>query len=88
MSNVLTWTDARDAGVMISERLRRVRESHHAMWNYVTYRDAIALLGIDPADVYPGGTTRLDPARWADRASADPPAPQSRRCGQPSAPNL
>jgi aspartate/methionine/tyrosine aminotransferase len=36
------------------------------MWNYVTYRDAIALLGIDPAEVYPGGTTRLDPSRWAD----------------------
>jgi len=36
------------------------------MWNYVTYRDAIALLGIDPADVYPGGTTRLDPSVWAD----------------------
>ncbi len=36
------------------------------MWNYVTYRDAIALLGMDPADIYPDGATRLDPARWVD----------------------
>lgn len=64
--SVLTWTEARDIAVATSERLRRVRESHHAMWNYVTYRDAIALLGIDPAEVYPGGTARLDPSRWAD----------------------
>jgi aspartate/methionine/tyrosine aminotransferase len=32
----------------------------------VTYRDAIALLGMDPADIYPSGSTRLDPQRWAD----------------------
>jgi aspartate/methionine/tyrosine aminotransferase len=64
--SVLTWTEARESGVATSERLRRVRASHHAMWNYVTYRDAIALLGIDPAEVYPGGTTRLDPSQWAD----------------------
>jgi aspartate/methionine/tyrosine aminotransferase len=66
MSSVLTWTEAREAGVAISERLRRLRESHHAMWNYVTYRDAIALIGIDPAEIYPDGTTRLDPTIWAD----------------------
>jgi len=65
--SVLTWTEAATlGGVRLSERLRRIQASHHAMWNYVTYRDAIALLGIDPADVYPGGTTRLDPSVWAD----------------------
>jgi aspartate/methionine/tyrosine aminotransferase len=36
------------------------------MWNYVTYRDAIGLIGLDPADIYPDGATRLDPAQWAD----------------------
>jgi aspartate/methionine/tyrosine aminotransferase len=35
------------------------------MWNYVTYRDAIALVGRDPDDLYPEGTTRL-PGDWAD----------------------
>jgi aspartate/methionine/tyrosine aminotransferase len=35
------------------------------MWNYVTYRDAIALVGEDADALYPEGTTRL-PADWAD----------------------
>jgi aspartate/methionine/tyrosine aminotransferase len=65
MSSVLTWTDApADAGV-VSERLRALRASHHAMWNYVTYRDAIGLLGLDPEELYPGGATRL-PVGWTD----------------------
>jgi aspartate/methionine/tyrosine aminotransferase len=65
--SVLTWTQpAAIANLPVSERLRRVRASHHAMWNYVTYRDAIALLGLDPGVIYPHGSTRLDPAEWAD----------------------
>jgi aspartate/methionine/tyrosine aminotransferase len=65
--SVLTWTQATAlGGVPVSERLRRVRASHHGMWNYVTYRDAIALLGLDPATIYPQGSTRLDPADWVD----------------------
>jgi aspartate/methionine/tyrosine aminotransferase len=65
--SVLTWTEAATLGdVRLSERLRRLRASHHAMWNYVTYRDAIALLGLDPALIYPEGSTRLDPSEWAD----------------------
>lgn len=65
--SVLTWTQApATAGTGISDRLRSVQASHHAMWNYLTYRDAIALLGWDPADIYPDGATRLDPAQWAD----------------------
>jgi aspartate/methionine/tyrosine aminotransferase len=36
------------------------------MWNYLTYRDAIGLLGLEPESIYPGGSTRLDPAEWAD----------------------
>ncbi|MEA2381761.1 MAG: arginine:pyruvate transaminase [Solirubrobacteraceae bacterium] len=67
MSNVLTWAaDPSAAGaVAISERLRALQRSHHAMWNYVTYRDAIALVGEDADVLYPEGTTRL-PADWAD----------------------
>ena len=65
--SVLTWTEAATlGGVRLSERLRRIQASHHAMWNYVTYRDAIVLLGLDPAAIYPQGSTRLDPAEWAD----------------------
>jgi aspartate/methionine/tyrosine aminotransferase len=65
--SVLTWTEAAPLGdVRLSERLRRIQASHHAMWNYVTYRDAIALLGLDPAEIYPAGSTRLDPGEWAD----------------------
>jgi len=65
--SVLTWTqDPPLLGVPMSERLRRVRASHHGMWNYVTYRDAIALLDLDPDAIYPHGGTRLDPSAWVD----------------------
>jgi aspartate/methionine/tyrosine aminotransferase len=66
MTNVLTWTaDAADGALVVSERLRALQSSHHAMWNYVTYRDAIALVGLEADALYPEGTTRL-PADWAD----------------------
>src|SRR5919202_2656506 len=66
MTNVLTWTpDPAGAALAVSERLRALQASHHAMWNYVTYRDAIALVGEDVDALYPDGTTRL-PADWAD----------------------
>jgi aspartate/methionine/tyrosine aminotransferase len=66
MTNVLTWSaPAGAAGAIGSRRLAALRSSHHAMWNYVTYRDAIALVGRDPDDLYPEGTTRL-PGDWAD----------------------
>jgi aspartate/methionine/tyrosine aminotransferase len=65
--NVLTWrADPEAAGALaVSERLRALQASHHAMWNYVTYRDAIGLVGADAEALYPEGTTRL-PADWAD----------------------
>lgn len=67
MTSVLTWTDAEQrASALGSERLRRLSASHHGMWNYLTYRDAIGLLGLDADELYPGGSTRLDPAEWAD----------------------
>src|ERR671933_1963340 len=66
MTNVLTWRpDPAGATLAVSERLRALQASHHAMWNYVTYRDAIALVGDDVDALYPEGTTRL-PADWAD----------------------
>jgi aspartate/methionine/tyrosine aminotransferase len=64
VTNVLTWSD-RGALPVRSRRLAELQRSHHAMWNYVTYRDAIALVGEDPDALYPEGTTRL-PAEWAD----------------------
>jgi arginine:pyruvate transaminase len=64
MTNVLTWTGPARAAIG-SRRLAALQASHHAMWNYVTYRDAIALVGRDPDELYPEGTTRL-PSDWAD----------------------
>jgi aspartate/methionine/tyrosine aminotransferase len=67
MTSVLTWTEAKErASALRSERMQRLNESHHGMWNYLTYRDAIGLVGLDPEELYPGGSTRLDPAEWAD----------------------
>jgi aspartate/methionine/tyrosine aminotransferase len=67
MTSVLTWTDADlGTGALESERLRRLNASHHGMWNYLTYRDAIGLLGLDAQALYPAGSTRLDPSEWAD----------------------
>jgi aspartate/methionine/tyrosine aminotransferase len=78
-SSVLTWgTDPGSVPRLASERLRALESSHHAMWNYLTYRDAIGILALDPGELYPGGTTRLDPATWADlgwlTCFAGPPA--------------
>lgn len=78
-SSVLTWgTDPGSVPRLASDRLRALEASHHAMWNYLTYRDAIAVVGLDAAQLYPGGTTRLDPATWADlgwlTCFAGPPA--------------
>jgi len=78
-SSVLTWgADPGSTPLLASDRLRLLERSHHAMWNYLTYRDAIGVVGLDPAELYPGGTTRLDPATWADlgwlTCFAGPPA--------------
>ena len=78
-SSVLTWgTNPAVTSRLGSDRLRALEASPHAMWNYLTYRDAIGMLGLDPAELYPGGTTRLDPATWVDlgwlTCFAGPPA--------------
>ncbi|MGI8441029.1 MAG: pyridoxal phosphate-dependent aminotransferase [Thermoleophilaceae bacterium] len=65
--SVLTWPGAGPAiATRASARAQALESSHHAMWNYMTYRDAIELVGLESADLYPEGTTRLDPAEWAD----------------------
>ena len=67
MASVLTWTGARATPAAGAPRAwRALQASHHAMWNYVTYRDAIAIVGLDADEVYPGGTTRLTRTTWAD----------------------
>jgi aspartate/methionine/tyrosine aminotransferase len=78
MTSVLTWAETGKPGPTLSRRLHRLRQSHHGMWNYLTYRDAIRVLGLDPEAIYPKGTTRLDPREWADlgwlTCFAGPPA--------------
>ena len=66
MSSVLTWGPVGGVHPRTSSRLKAVQASPHAMWNYVTYRDAIRVLGLDPDEIYPDGATRLDPAHWVD----------------------
>ena len=66
---MLTWTAPAGAAAAIgSRRLAALQASHHAMWNYVTYRDAIALVGQDPDDALPRG--HHAPARRLGRPRA------------------
>ena len=51
---------------ILSDRVHSVMESPHGMWNYMTYRDAINILGLDPGDIYKEGRIDLDPKEWAD----------------------
>ncbi len=51
---------------VLSDRVRTVMESPHGMWNYMTYRDAINILGLDPLNIYKEGRIDLDPKEWAD----------------------
>lgn len=63
---------------ILSDRVRSVMDSPHGMWNYMTYRDAISILGLNPADIYKEGRIDLDPKVWADfgwmTCYAGPPA--------------
>jgi len=51
---------------VLSNRVKAVMESHHGMWNYMTYRDAIKILGLDTEEIYKEGRVDLDPKKWAD----------------------
>jgi aspartate/methionine/tyrosine aminotransferase len=50
----------------LSNRIKSVMESPHGMWNYMTYRDAIKILGLDVGEIYKEGRVDLDPKEWAD----------------------
>jgi aspartate/methionine/tyrosine aminotransferase len=50
----------------LSGRIKSVMASPHAMWNYMSYRDAIKILGMKPEEIYKDGRVDLDPADWAD----------------------
>jgi aspartate/methionine/tyrosine aminotransferase len=50
----------------LSGRIRAVMESPHGMWNYMSYRDAINILGLEAGDIYRNGRIDLDPRTWAD----------------------
>lgn len=67
---VLSWEN-KQAGLphsdeFLSRRIISVMDSPHGMWNYMSYRDAIKILGISPGDIYKEGRVDLDPAEWAD----------------------
>ncbi len=51
---------------VLSKRTRSVMESPHGMWNYMTYRDAIKILGMNSQEIYREGRIDLDPKEWAD----------------------
>ncbi|HSE84447.1 MAG TPA: pyridoxal phosphate-dependent aminotransferase [Thermodesulfobacteriota bacterium] len=67
---VLGWDDEFEESQIIkrglSNRVKSVMESPHGMWNYMTYRDAINILGMDAAEIYKEGRIDLDPKQWAD----------------------
>lgn len=50
----------------LSDRTRAVLSDAQATGNYMTYREAIAILGWDPATVYRDGRIALDLDEWAD----------------------
>jgi aspartate/methionine/tyrosine aminotransferase len=67
---VLGWESLTDELTLIknalSNRIKSVMESPHGMWNYMTYRDAIKILGLDVEEIYKEGRVDLDPKEWAD----------------------
>jgi aspartate/methionine/tyrosine aminotransferase len=66
---VLEWEDEEQLPFIkrvLSNRIKSVMESHHQMWNYMTYRDAIKILGWDAGEIYKEGRIDLDPKEWAD----------------------
>ena len=51
---------------VLSDRVKSVMKSPHGMWNYMTYRDAIKILGLDIGEIYKEGRVDLDSKQWAD----------------------
>lgn len=67
---VLGWESSRRNSPfmnnVLSDRVKSVIDSPHGMWNYMTYRDAINILGLDTGDLYKDGRIDLDARKWAD----------------------
>ena len=67
---VLGWRQktekSQDFSVYLSDRVKSVMDSPHGMWNYMTYRDAINILGVEPSELYKEGRIDLDQEKWAD----------------------
>ena len=67
---VLSWQADSETSSLLektkSDRLDSVMNSPHGMWNYMTYRDAINILNLDPDEIYKDGRIDLDPKEWAD----------------------
>lgn len=67
---VLGWESSRRNSPflnnVLSDRVKSVIDSPHGMWNYMTYRDAINILGLDTGDLYKDGRIDLDTRKWAD----------------------
>ena len=51
---------------VLSSRVKSVMENPHAMWNYMSYRDAIKILELDAGDIYREGRIDLESKTWAD----------------------
>src|ERR1700757_3448193 len=67
---VLSWEGQGESisflGHVLSERIGSVMKSPHGVWNYMTYRDAIKILGMNPQEIYRDGRVDLNPKEWAD----------------------
>jgi aspartate/methionine/tyrosine aminotransferase len=64
---VLSWQLPKDgAGFRLSRRIHDLMDDPQAMGNYMTYRDAIRILGLDPGSIYREGRIDLDLAEWSD----------------------
>jgi aspartate/methionine/tyrosine aminotransferase len=65
---ILGWQLPRGAssGFKLSRRVQDLMDDPQAMGNYMTYRDAIRILGLDPSAIYKDGRIDLDLAEWSD----------------------
>jgi aspartate/methionine/tyrosine aminotransferase len=54
------------AGLRLSKRVQDLMDDPQAMGNYMTYRDAIRILGLDPSAIYREGRIDLDLSEWSD----------------------
>ena len=65
---ILGWQLPRgeSSGFRLARRVQDLMDDPQAMGNYMTYRDAIRILGLDPATIYRNGRIDLDLSEWSD----------------------